>query len=58
VLRLDHCAGAVVRNSRAFTGTGTFLSTGPGELKAIQMIDNALRQAAKLSEESAVDYWR
>jgi polygalacturonase len=58
VLRLDNCPGAVVRNSHAFSGTGTFLSAGPGELKTIQLMDNALRQAGKASEESAVDFWR
>jgi hypothetical protein len=58
VVRLDHCAGAVVRNSHAFSGTGTFLSMAPGELKMVQLIDNALRSAGKPTEESAVDYWR
>ena len=33
VVRLDRCPGAIVRDSRAFDGTGTFLSVGPGELK-------------------------
>src|ERR1019366_5778424 len=34
VIRLDHCPGAIVRNSRAFNGTGTFLSVRTGELNA------------------------
>jgi polygalacturonase len=56
VIRLDHCPGAVVRNSRAFAGTGTFLSTGPGELKKIVLAGNALDRAAKPTEESAGAY--
>src|ERR1035438_6359555 len=35
VVRLDRSPGAIVRGSRASEGTGTFLSTGPGELKGI-----------------------
>lgn len=52
VIRLDRCPGAIVRNSRAFAGTGTFLSTGPGELKAIVLLGNALGSAKKATEES------
>jgi len=58
VLRLDRCAGAVVRNSHAFSGTGTFLSAGPGEIKGMRLIGNALGHAAKATEESTVDFWR
>ena len=29
VVRMDRCPGAILRNSRAFGGTGTFLSTNP-----------------------------
>jgi hypothetical protein len=56
VIRLDHCPGAIVRNSRASTGTGTFLSVGPGELKTTVVEGNALGQAKKATEESAKDY--
>ena len=56
VIRLDHCPGAIVRNSRAFNGTGTFLSVGPGELKNTVMEGNALGQAKNAIEESAKDY--
>jgi hypothetical protein len=42
VLRLTKSRGAIVRASRAFPGTQTFLSTAPGELKSIQLADNAL----------------
>jgi hypothetical protein len=58
VVRLDRCAGAVVRASRAFGGTGTFLSTGRGELKGIVLEGNALASARKATEESAGDFWR
>ena len=58
VIRLDHCPGAVVRGSRAFTGTGTFLSVGPGELKDIAWEGNALKQARKATEETAEDFWK
>ena len=56
VVRLDHCPGAVVRNSKAY-GTGTFLSTGPGELKHIVLEGNALGRAAMATEESPIDFW-
>ena len=52
VIRLDHCPGAIVRGSRAFSGTGTFLSVGPGELKSIVLEDNFLTGARKPAEES------
>lgn len=57
VVRLDHCQGAIVRSSRAFAGTGTFLSTAPGELKSIQLEGNVLTGVKKAAEESAADYW-
>ena len=58
VIRLDRCPGAIVRASRAFAGTGTFLSTGPRELKGIVLEGNALSSARKATEEAEVDYWR
>ena len=57
VIRLDHCPGAVVRGSRALTGTGTFLSTAPGELKDIVSEANSLGKAAKPTEESTTNFW-
>src|SRR5450756_3121019 len=42
VVRLDHCPGAIVRNSRAYDGTETFLSVGSGELKTLVLEGNAL----------------
>jgi len=56
VIRLDHCPGAVVRQSRAFAGTGTFLSAGQGELKHVILEGNALGGARKAVEESSKNY--
>jgi hypothetical protein len=53
VLRLERCPGAIVRASRAFSGTGTFLSTPLGELKDIVLQGNVLDSAQKPTEESA-----
>ncbi|HVM61020.1 MAG TPA: glycoside hydrolase family 28 protein [Verrucomicrobiae bacterium] len=52
VVRLERCPGAIVRSSRAFAGTGTFLSTPPGELKSIVLEGNTLGNARKPTEES------
>lgn len=54
VLRVERCPGAIVRASRAFAGTGTFLSTPPGELKNIVLEGNALTSALKSTEEASV----
>jgi hypothetical protein len=51
VLRLSRTPGAIVRNSRAFPGTKTFLSTGPGELKSIHLEGNLLENAGTATEE-------
>ena len=56
VIRLDNCSGATVRNSKAFAGTGTFLSVGAGEMKSVVMEGNALGGAKKAAEESAKDF--
>jgi polygalacturonase len=58
VIRLDRCPDAIVRASRAFAGTGTFLAAGPGELKNIVLEGNALGKAQKATEETAVDFWK
>lgn len=47
VLRLARCAGAVVRNCRAYPGTGAFLETGPGELARVALVGDALGLAAR-----------
>ena len=51
VLRLSRTPGAVLRNSRAFPGTATFLATGPGELKSLHLEGNVLDNAAVPTEE-------
>ena len=56
VIRLERCPGAIVRNSRAFAGTGTFLSVGIGEMKSIVLEGNALAGAKKATEETAKSY--
>ena len=52
VIRLDHCPDAIVRNSRAFAGTDTFLSVGPGELDGVVLEGNVLDAARRMTEES------
>ena len=51
VVRLDDAPGAVVRNSRAFAGTGVFLCTGKGELEKIDLEGNVLSNAAVATQE-------
>ena len=58
VVRLDRCPEAIVRAGRAFSGTRTFLSVGPGELKAMVLEGNALAGARRPTEESKADLWR
>jgi len=58
VIRLDHCTGAIVRDSRAFAGTGTFLSTGPGALRGLILEGNVLGGARKPTEEVKADFWK
>lgn len=58
VVRLDRCPGAIVRASRAFEGTATFLSAGPDELKTLLLDGNFLKQAKQPTAESAADFWK
>ena len=58
VVRLDRCPGAIVRGSRAFSGTGTFVSTAPGELKEIVLDGNTVGLARKPVEEAGGDFWK
>ncbi|HUV68548.1 MAG TPA: glycoside hydrolase family 28 protein [Terracidiphilus sp.] len=51
VIRLDNTPGAIVRNSRAFPSTATFLATAPGELKNLQLDGNLLGNAKIPQEE-------
>jgi polygalacturonase len=57
VVRLDRCPGAIVRNSRTFNGTGTFLSAAPGELKSIVLANNLLNSAQTPTEENPAEFW-
>jgi hypothetical protein len=57
VIRLDRCPGAIVRGSRAFAGTGTFISVAPGELKNLVLEGNTLGGAGKATAEAATDLW-
>ncbi len=56
VIRLERCPGAIVRASRAFAGTGTFLSAAPGELKSVVLEGNALDGARKPTEEATTNF--
>jgi hypothetical protein len=53
VIRLEETPGAVVRNSRAYPGTGVFLSTQEGELKDVVMAGNLTANAASPTAEGA-----
>ena len=48
--------GAIVRQSKAFPGTGTFLQTGSGELKTLVLQGNVTSNAKKAAEELSKDY--
>jgi polygalacturonase len=54
VIQLSECLGAILRNSRAFAGTGVFLSTKKGELRSITLESNVLANSVVPAEESAV----
>ena len=56
VVRLDHCPNSILRGSRAFAGTGVFLSVPPGELKDIVMEGNTLDKAQMAVEEAILDF--
>jgi hypothetical protein len=58
VIRLDNCPGAIVRNCRAFEGTGTFLSAAPGNLKDIVLLGNVLGSAKKQTDEAGGQFWQ
>jgi wobble nucleotide-excising tRNase len=48
---MTHSVGAVLRNSRAYPGTGCFLSTGMGEMKTTHLLNNVLDNAKTPVEE-------
>ncbi len=51
VLRLTEASGTIIRNCRAFPGTGVFLSATAGETRSFHMEGNALDNAATPTEE-------
>lgn len=57
MIRLDNCPEAIVRNSKALKGTGTFLSTAPGELQSIIQVGNVTNQAQKATDEIEANFW-
>ena len=58
VIRVDRSPGLIVRDSHAFSGTGTFLSTGPGELKSLILEGNVLGLAKRATQELKADFWK
>lgn len=52
VIRLENSPGAILRDSRAFPGTGTFVSVPAGQLKQIVLQGNVLNSAKTPTEES------
>lgn len=55
VIRLDDTPGAIIRDSRAFPGTGVFLSVAPGALKQIVLEGDVLGNAATPTQEGAAE---
>jgi len=51
VIQLENSPGSILRDSRAFPGTGTFLSTAPDELKNVHLAGNILDNAMVPAEE-------
>jgi hypothetical protein len=56
VIRLESCPNAIIRDSRAFAGSATFLSVAPGELKDIMLTGNVLGNAQKPVMEVTSDF--
>jgi hypothetical protein len=52
VVRIEKSPGAILRDSRAFSGTGTFLSTPKGQLKDVILQGNIMNNATKPTEET------
>jgi polygalacturonase len=53
VIRVDRSPGTILRDSRAFAGTGTFLSVAPGGMKDVVLAGNVLNAAAAPPQETA-----
>jgi hypothetical protein len=58
VIRLDRCPGTIIRDSRAFPGTNTFLSVLPGELQTLVLESNFLKKAKTPQIEVVKDFWK
>ncbi|HKW27998.1 MAG TPA: glycoside hydrolase family 28 protein [Verrucomicrobiae bacterium] len=56
VIRLEHCPHTIIQDSRAFPGTGTFLSVAPGELKSVLREGNSCDDAQKPTEEAGGNF--
>jgi hypothetical protein len=52
VIWLNECPGTILRSSRAYPGTGVFLSVKKGELRTVTLESNTLSNAATQTEES------
>jgi polygalacturonase len=58
VIRIDRSPGLIIRDSRAFSGTGAFLSVGSGELKSLILEGNVLGLAKRATQELKADFWK
>lgn len=58
VIRLDRCPGTIIRDSRAFPATGTFLSVMAGELQTLVLESNSLKNAKTPQTELVKDFWK
>jgi hypothetical protein len=57
VVRLDNCPGAVIRGSKAFTGTNVFLSVPGRERNQVLLMNNLLSGAKVEAQEADTDLW-
>ena len=58
-IRFDQVSHTFARGNHIVTAfEGLSMSVGPGELKAVQLVGDALGLARRATEESAVDLWR
>ena len=57
VVRLEETPGAVVRDSKAFAGTGIFLSMPEGELKDVVLTDNLMTDASAATATGTSSNW-
>jgi hypothetical protein len=57
VVRLDDCPGAILRGSKAWTGTNVFLSVSPRQRSQIILMNNLLSAAKLEVQEAETDLW-